>query len=202
MDIISAYREVGSYRDAAATSGTTAKTEKRMIARHESGSAPPGRRAREHNYHAVTELVAERVEKTKGRISAKRLLPAARAAGYAGPRVIFGGWSRNAKRCGATTITVADDRRCGPRSIWSSIGVCRADCTCSARSWRAAGSGSCAPPMMGGADTTLALLAECSSRPSARSPAWCSPTGWDARKGGVVANCHRSQFLYQQQAHE
>jgi hypothetical protein len=115
MDIISAYREVGSYRDAAATSGTTAKTEKRMIARHESGGAPPGRRAREHNYHAVTELVAERVEKTKGRISAKRLLPAARAAGYAGPRVIFGGWSRNAKRCGATTITVADDRRCEPR---------------------------------------------------------------------------------------
>jgi hypothetical protein len=34
MDIISAYREVGSYRDAAAISGTTAKTVKRVIARH------------------------------------------------------------------------------------------------------------------------------------------------------------------------
>ena len=33
---------------------------------------------------SVAALVAERVEKTSGRISAKRLLPAARAAGYAG----------------------------------------------------------------------------------------------------------------------
>jgi hypothetical protein len=32
----------------------------------------------------VAALVAERVEKTSGQISAKRLLPAARAAGYAG----------------------------------------------------------------------------------------------------------------------
>jgi hypothetical protein len=32
----------------------------------------------------VAALVAERVEKTAGRISAKRLLPAARAAGFAG----------------------------------------------------------------------------------------------------------------------
>ena len=37
-----------------------------------------------HNYDGVAGLVAERVKKTSGRISAKRLLPAARAAGYAG----------------------------------------------------------------------------------------------------------------------
>ena len=37
MDIISAYREVGSYRGAAAISGTTPKTVRRVIARHESG---------------------------------------------------------------------------------------------------------------------------------------------------------------------
>ena len=43
MDIISAYREVGSYRGAAAISGTTAKTVKRVIVRHESGGAPPDR---------------------------------------------------------------------------------------------------------------------------------------------------------------
>ena len=42
MDIISAYREVGSYRGAAAISGTTAKTVKRVIARHESGGAGAG----------------------------------------------------------------------------------------------------------------------------------------------------------------
>ncbi len=39
---------------------------------------------REHNYDSVTFVVAERVEKTQGKISAKRLLPVAQAAGYAG----------------------------------------------------------------------------------------------------------------------
>jgi transposase len=84
MDIISAYREVGSYRGAAAVCGTTAKTVKRVIARHEAGGAAPARRARGRNYDQVVELVAERIEKTKGRITAKRLFPAARAAGYEG----------------------------------------------------------------------------------------------------------------------
>jgi transposase len=84
MDIISAYREAGTYRGAAAISGTTPKTVKRVIARHEAGGGAPARAAREHNYDGVAGLVAERVEKTAGRISAKRLLPAARAAGYGG----------------------------------------------------------------------------------------------------------------------
>ena len=84
MDIISAYREVGSYRGAAVVCGTTAKTVKRVIARHEAGGAVPARRARGRNYDQVSELVAGRIAKTKGRITAKRLLPAARAAGYEG----------------------------------------------------------------------------------------------------------------------
>jgi hypothetical protein len=84
MDIISAYREVGSYRGAAVVCGTTAKTVKRVIARHEAGGTAPVRVLRARNYDQVSELVVERVEKTKGRISAKRLLPVARAAGYAG----------------------------------------------------------------------------------------------------------------------
>jgi len=83
MDIISAYREAGTYRGAAAISGTTPKTVRRVIARHEAGCVP-ARVPRGHNYDAVTALVAERVAKTSGRISAKRLLPAARAAGYSG----------------------------------------------------------------------------------------------------------------------
>ena len=37
MDIISAYREAGTYRGAAAISGTTPKTVRRVIARHEAG---------------------------------------------------------------------------------------------------------------------------------------------------------------------
>ena len=81
MDIISAYREAGTYRGAAAISGTTPKTVKRVIARHGAGGGAPARAPRERNYDAVAGLVAERVARTVGRISAKRLL---RAAGYAG----------------------------------------------------------------------------------------------------------------------
>src|SRR5262249_7235031 len=84
MDIISAYREVGTYRGAAVACGTTHKTVKRVIARHEAGGGAPARAARGHNYDGIAGLVAERVKQTSGRISAKRLLPAARAAGYAG----------------------------------------------------------------------------------------------------------------------
>jgi transposase len=84
MDIIAAYREVGTYRGAAEVTGTTPKTVKRVIARHEAGGGAPVRAPRGHNYDGVAALVAERVEKTQGRISAKRLLPVARAAGYAG----------------------------------------------------------------------------------------------------------------------
>ncbi len=81
MDIISAYREVGSYRGAADICSTTPKTVKRLVEAAES-TEPDAVVA--HNYDAVTDLVAQRVEKTKGRISAKRLLPVAKAAGYTG----------------------------------------------------------------------------------------------------------------------
>jgi transposase len=84
MDIISAYREAGTFRGAAVISGTTHKTVKRVIARHEAGGGAPERAPRGRNYDSVAVLVAERVDKTSARISAKRLLPAARAAGYAG----------------------------------------------------------------------------------------------------------------------
>ena len=84
MDIIAAYREAGTYRGAAQIAGTTHKTVRRVIARQEAGGAAPARVPRGLNYDGVAALVAGRVAKTLGRISAKRLLPAARAAGYAG----------------------------------------------------------------------------------------------------------------------
>jgi transposase len=84
MDIIAAYREAGTFRGAASIAGTTHKTVKRVIDRHEAGGGTPPRVPRGHNYDGMTALVAERVGKTSGRISAKRLLPAARAAGYTG----------------------------------------------------------------------------------------------------------------------
>jgi len=84
MDIIAAYREAGTYRGAASIAGTTHKTVRRVIERQEAGGGAPAREPRGHNYDGVSALVAERVGKTQGRISAKRLLPAARAAGYGG----------------------------------------------------------------------------------------------------------------------
>ena len=84
MDVISAYREVGTYRGAAAVCGTTHKTVKRIIEAHEAGNPLVERAPRVRNYDEVTEVVAKRVKATSGRISAKRLLPEARTAGYAG----------------------------------------------------------------------------------------------------------------------
>lgn len=87
MDVIAAYRNVGTYRGAAAVCGTTHKTVKRIIEAHEavsSGEGLPTREPRARNYDEVAALAAEKVKATSGRISAKRLLPAARAAGYTG----------------------------------------------------------------------------------------------------------------------
>jgi len=84
MDIIAAYREVGTYRGAAEMCGTTAKTVRRVVQRHLAGGVRPARRPRACNYDAVTKLVYDKVDSTHGRISAKRLLPKARAAGYVG----------------------------------------------------------------------------------------------------------------------
>lgn len=87
MDVIAAYRDVGTYRGAAAICGITHKTVRRIIEAHEAastGEAPAVRASRARNYEQVADLVADKVKGTSGRISAKRLLPAARAAGYAG----------------------------------------------------------------------------------------------------------------------
>jgi transposase len=84
MDVLAAYREVGSYRGAALMCGTTHKTVRRIVEAQRAGEERPARRGRGHNFDAVAQLVADRVASTSGRISAKRLLPAARAAGYAG----------------------------------------------------------------------------------------------------------------------
>jgi transposase len=83
MDVIAAYRDVGSYRGAAEICGTTHKTVRRIIEAYEAGGLPV-RKGRGRNFDQVRDLVAQRVEKTSGRISAKRLVPQARAAGYAG----------------------------------------------------------------------------------------------------------------------
>ncbi|HET6811919.1 MAG TPA: IS21 family transposase [Acidimicrobiales bacterium] len=84
MNYVAAYYDVGSFRGAAAVCGTTPKTVKRAVARHLAGDTAPERTVRPSNTDCVADLVAKRVGATRGRISAKRLLPEARAAGYAG----------------------------------------------------------------------------------------------------------------------
>jgi transposase len=82
LDILSRYQELGSFRAAAALCGTTHKTVRRVIERR--GKPPVERPPRTKNTDLVADLVAERVRASDGRISAKRLLPVCRAAGYRG----------------------------------------------------------------------------------------------------------------------
>ena len=87
MDVVAAYRDVGTYRGAAAMCGVDPKTVKRKVLAHEAGELDEERAARApvaKNTDGVRDVVAERVAETRARVSAKRLLPAARAAGYTG----------------------------------------------------------------------------------------------------------------------
>jgi len=96
MDIIAAYKDLGSFRGAAAICGVDPKTVKAAVLRR---SAPsPRRAARQHNFDVVADIVAGRVAKTSARISAKRLLPEARVAGYAGSARNFRRLVARAKR--------------------------------------------------------------------------------------------------------
>ena len=81
LDVITAYRKVGTYRGAAEMCGVTHKTVKRII---DKDLATAERVERRKNYESVRALVATEIDTTKGKISAKRLLPMARAGGYAG----------------------------------------------------------------------------------------------------------------------
>jgi transposase len=188
MDIISAYREVGSYRGAAQMCGTTPKTVQRVIARHDAGGGAPARVPRGHNYDAVTELVAARIEKTQGRISAKRLLPQARTAGYAGS-------ARNFRRLVAAQKQAwrADHHRGRRPAVWSpgemlvidwgSLGGLHVFCAVLAwsrvRFVRFAGDER--------AETTFAMLAECFAQWGG-VPTVVLADRMGCLKGGVVAN--------------
>ena len=188
MDIIAAYREAGSFRGAAEIAGTTHKTVKRVIARHEAGGAAPERAPRGRNYDGVAALVAERVKAGQGRISAKRLLPAAQAAGYAGS-------GRNFRRLVAEQKALwrRDHHRGRRPAVWSpgehlvidwgSLGGLHVFCAvlawCRFRFVRFAADER--------AETTLALLAEC-FEVLGGVPGKVLADRMGCLKGGVVAN--------------
>jgi len=89
LDIINAYEETGSLRAAAALCGTTHKTVKRVLARREAGQRPGRRVPGPGLADDFTGLIFGKVQSTDGKITAKRLLPVARAAGYAGSARTF-----------------------------------------------------------------------------------------------------------------
>lgn len=87
MDVVAAYRDVGTYRGAAEICGVDPKTVKRKVLAHEAGELDEQRASRApvpKNTDVARALVAQRVEATKAKITAKRLLVEARADGYDG----------------------------------------------------------------------------------------------------------------------
>ena len=100
MDMYTAYLEVGTFRGAAAICGTTPRTVKRAVLKRLSGAdAQTVKHAeRTKNTDIVADVVAKRVERSNGRISAKRLLPVATAAGYTGSARNFRRLVAKAKR--------------------------------------------------------------------------------------------------------
>jgi hypothetical protein len=99
MEIVNVYEELGSYRATAELCGTSPKTVRRVIERRRATTAGSGRPLRAHNTDGVEALVEERVRATDGRLSAKRLLPVAVAAGYQGS-------ARNFRRAVATAKAI------------------------------------------------------------------------------------------------
>jgi transposase len=189
MDMIAAYREVGSYRGAAEMCGSDHKTVKRAVLRHLMGAPRPEERPeRVRNYDGVADVVAARVKSTLGRISAKRLLPEARTAGYEGSARNFRRLVAKAKRAWQ-----ADHHRGRRPAVWApgdtlvidwgSEGGLHVFCAVAAWSrWRFV-----AFATDERTETTLRLLAECLEELGG-VPKVVLSDRMACLKGGVVAN--------------
>ena len=188
MDIVAAYEQVGTYRGAAALCGTTHKTVRRVIEANRVGEPPERpRQAGPRNTDVVADLIAEKVRTTDGRISAKRLLPAAQAAGYAGS-------ARNFRRAVAEAKASRRRRRRvyrpwvpvpGEHLVfdWCTEGGWQIFCAVSPWSrWRFV---RIARDQK--ADTTMRLLAECFEEMGG-APKIVLTDRMGCLKGGVVAN--------------
>jgi hypothetical protein len=86
MDMYAAYLDVGTFRGAAEICGTTHRTVKREVLKHQGTATQQsdGHAERAKNTDVVRDIVVRRVASSQGRISAKRLLPEAVAGGYLG----------------------------------------------------------------------------------------------------------------------
>lgn len=87
MEVVDAYARLGSYRAAAEVCGVDPKTVKRKVLAHQAGLLDDDRARRApvaKNTDRVRQVVLDQLRETGGRGEANRLLPIARAAGYAG----------------------------------------------------------------------------------------------------------------------
>ena len=87
MDVIAAFENVGTFRGAAVMCGVDPKTVKRIVEAHRRSELSGQRKPRSgpaRNTEVVRQVVIEKIAETKGKMTAKRLLPIARAAGYLG----------------------------------------------------------------------------------------------------------------------
>ena len=146
-----------------------------------------GARAAAHNYDGVAGLVAARVKATKGRISAKRLLPAAQAAGMAGRPATSGVWSRSRRRVAAKHHRGRRPAVWSPGEHlvidWGAMGGLHVFCAVLA--WSRVRFVRFAADER--AETTLALLAECFEILGG-VPGKVLADRMGCLKGGVVAN--------------
>jgi hypothetical protein len=187
LDVITAYRQVGSYRGAAAICGVSHKTVKRIVRR---GQAAEQRAVVPRNYEGVRTLVAAEIEDTRGRISGKRLLPKARAGGYAGSE-------RNFRRLVAQEKSSYRQRQVRARSrrpaVWSPGEYLVIDwgvlgglhVFCAVLAWSRVRFVRFATDER--AETTLGLLAECFEALGG-VPKWVLADRMACLKGGVVAD--------------
>ena len=192
MDVVAAYKDVGTFRGAAVMCGVDPRTVKRKVLAHEAGELDEDRARRApvpKNTDGVRALVAERIAVTQARISAKRLLPAARAAGYMGSarnfrRVVAAekkAWRANNSRQRRPAVWVPGETLVidwgtlpgGVKVFCAVLAWCRVRFVRFARDECAA--------------TTMAMLAECFETIGG-VPAKVLADRMGCLKGGVVAN--------------
>ena len=185
LDILTTYGELESYRATAALCGTTHKTVRRVVERR--SRAPLERPLRPRATDPYRDLIEKRVKATEGRISAKRLLPLCRAAGYDGS-------ARSLRR--AVALAKAEYRRTrrdyrpwvpspGEHLVfdWGEVGPLKVFCAVLAWSrWRFVRFAECQDQA-----TTLRLLAECFEAMDG-VPAIALTDRMGCLTGGVVAN--------------
>jgi transposase len=84
MQIVTLYEQLGSYRAVGKIVGCDHKTVKAIVERHRAPEPGPMRVRRARLTDVVAQVIADKVDETHGKITAKRVLPIVRAAGYAG----------------------------------------------------------------------------------------------------------------------